>query len=148
MIRSGIITQGGTLAGAAACSVCFWRLLCLRENLHHGRRLLCHLETGRQWELWWVHESAGWVTAFFSLMFHIFLFGKSVKKKNPSLSSRGQAWALPPGRSVTWPNRLWSSARRATRWRSAPRAPSKTQRSPSSWGRSLTKPPPMTGTAK
>lgn len=32
------------------------------ENRHHGRRLLCHLETGRQRELRWVHESTRWVS--------------------------------------------------------------------------------------
>lgn len=59
-----------------------------------------------------------------------------------------QAWVSPPVRSVTWPNRPSSSARRATRCWFAPRAPSKTQKSPSSWGRSLMKPPPTTGTVK
>lgn len=56
-------TRGETYRSCSSLSV-LWRLLCLPENLHHGRRLLCHLETGWQWEFWWLHESTWWVTAF------------------------------------------------------------------------------------
>lgn len=59
-------TRGETCKSCSLLIV-LWRLLCLSENLHHGRRLLCHLETGWQWEFWWLHESTRWVTAFFSL---------------------------------------------------------------------------------
>lgn len=61
-------TRGETCKSRSLLSV-LWRLLCLSENLHHGRRLLCHLETGWQWEFWWVYESTWWVTALFSFLF-------------------------------------------------------------------------------
>lgn len=147
--------SGRMLGKAAACSVCFGEYSASQNNLHHGRRLLCHLETGRQWEFWWVHESTWWVTCSPVLFIYVLLFcfrscwlwGVFGNSHILPLSA-AQAWALPPGRLVMWPSRLWSSAMRATRWRSAPRAPSKTQRSPSSSERSLTRPLLMTGTAK
>lgn len=64
-------TRGETCKSCSLLSV-LWRLLCLSENLHHGRRLLCHLETGWQWQFWWVHESTWWVNALF--FFWSFLF--------------------------------------------------------------------------
>lgn len=64
-------TRGETYRSCSSLSV-LWRLLCLPENLHHGRRLLCHLETGWQWEFWWLHESTWWVTAFSNFSYFFF----------------------------------------------------------------------------
>lgn len=67
IMRSRIITHWGETWRIAACSVCSPDYLA-SENCHHGRRLLCNLETGGERELRWLHESARSVLCFYCLL--------------------------------------------------------------------------------